>query len=842
MPPEDDYTPMFQQYMSIKRQHRDSILFFRAGDFYETFFEDAETISKELEIVLTGKECGKGRIPMAGLPYHAIDNYLPRLISRGFRVAICEQMEPPSKAKKIVRREVTRILTPGTLLESHLLDERKNNYIGAVTEADESYGLAYADISTGELKVTQIQGANARQVIASEISRLGITEIILATDDVWCKPVLKETKWADIIPDNITVTWQESVTFNHSIAMQKLPAHFNVHTLEGFGCSNLPLATSAAWALLHYVSLNQKAALAQFNSMSTYHITDYLILDTTVCRNLELTQTIRDASFRGSLLWVIDKTKTSMGGRLLRNWMLRPLISIKDIKLRQDSVEELISATQTRLDIQDLLPQIKDLERIASRIATGTVNARELVVLGRSIEILPLLGSYCSTFQSFLLNQLKDIPDIIIKAGKEIGDMLVENPSAIITDGNIIKNGVNPALDDLRAILGGDKTWVKNLEDQEKEKTGIKSLKINFNKAFGYYIEISNSYKNSVPDYFIRKQTLVNAERYITPELKERESAIFNAEEKIKALEYQLFVELRKRISLIVPLIQDIAAKVSVIDVIASFTETAIVNNYVRPQLNSSNEITIKNSRHPVIEQILPLGSFVPNDFYLNNLDNMLIILTGPNMAGKSTFLRQVGLIVILAQMGSFVPAASASIGITDRIFTRIGAVDDLTMGQSTFMVEMTETANILNNATGKSLILLDEIGRGTSTFDGVSIAWSVSEYIAKNVKARTIFATHYHELNRLSDICPCVKNYQVGVKETADKVIFLYKIFEGGADRSYGIEVARLAGLPGTVISRAKEMLADIERRSRIQAGLQKVANSNGDEVTPIQMSLFNV
>ena len=836
MPPEDEYTPLIQQFLAVKRQHSDVILLYRIGDFYETFFEDAKTISHELELVLTSRDSGKGKIPMAGVPYHAIDNYLPRLVNRGYKVAICEQMEPPSKTKKLVRREIIRIVTPGTLLESHLLDEKKNNYLAAVTRDYNIIGLAYADISTGELKVTQIGGENRKQILANEIARMNITEIILPADDMWNKPILKDTEWADIIPENTTITWQESITFDPAIARTKLLEHFKVATLEGFGCHSMPPAIGAAYALLHYVALTQKAALAQFNSINTYQISDFLILDTTVCRNMELLQTIRDGSFKGSLLWVIDKTKTAMGGRLIRNWLLHPLLDIKEIKLRQDGIEELINQTQTRLDIQELLPQIKDLERLASRIGTGTANARDLMALSKSISSLPILSGYCGKFNSYLLVLLKEIPSLLLNAGEEIESIIIENPPAIITEGGFIKNGVNEKLDDLRSLLHGDKTWVKKLETAERERTGIKSLKVNFNKAFGYYIEISHANRSLVPDDYIRKQTLVNAERYITPELKERESAIFNAEERIKNLEYEIFTELRQKVADLVPLIQDVAGKVAIIDVISSLAEVALVNNYTKPEINISNELNIKNGRHPVIEQILPSGSYVPNDVYINITDNMLIILTGPNMAGKSTFLRQIGLIVILGQIGSFVPASFASVGLVDRIFTRVGAVDDITMGQSTFMVEMTETANILNNATNKSLILLDEIGRGTSTFDGVSIAWSVSEYIAKEVKARTIFATHYHELNRLSEIADSVKNYQVAVKEAIDKVI------EGGASRSYGIEVARLAGLPKSVIERAKEILQDIERRSRIQAGLQKMATTGTDAVVPIQMSLFNI
>lgn len=839
---EDEYTPLIQQFLAVKRQHSDVILLYRIGDFYETFFEDAETISRELELVLTSRDSGKGKIPMAGVPYHAIDNYLPRLVNRGYKVAICEQMEPPSKTKKLVRREIIRIVTPGTLLESHLLDEKKNNYLAAITKDYNMIGLAYADISTGELKTTQISKENRKQILANEISRLNITEIILPADDMWNKPVLKDTEWADIIPENTTITWQEAMTFDPSIGRGKLLEHFKVATLEGFGCHSMPLAIGATWALLNYVALTQKAALTQFNTIITYQITDYLILDSTVCRNMELLQTIRDGSFKGSLLWVIDKTKTAMGGRLLRNWLLHPLLDIKEITLRQDGIEELINQTQVRLDIQDLLPQIKDFERLASRIGTGTANARDLIALSKSILSLPVLAQYCSKFNSHLLTQLKEIPALLLNTGEEIESVIIDNPPAIITEGGIIKNKVNEKLDDLRSLLHGDKTWVKKLEIAERERTGIKSLKVNFNKAFGYYIEISHANRNLAPDDYIRKQTLVNAERYITPELKEREGAIFNAEERIKALEYEIFTELRQKIATLVPLIQDIAFKVAVIDCFSSLAEIALVNNYTRPKINTENEISIKNARHPVIEQILPPGSFVPNDTYINNNDNMLIILTGPNMAGKSTFLRQIGLIIILAQIGSFVPADFAVIGLVDRIFTRVGAVDDITMGQSTFMVEMIETANILNNATDKSLILLDEIGRGTSTFDGVSIAWAVSEYIAKQVKARTIFATHYHELNRLSEIANSVKNYQVAVKASIDKVIFLYKVIEGGASRSYGIEVARLAGLPKSVIDRAKEILLDIERRSRIQAGLQKMAAMATDAVVPIQMSLFNI
>lgn len=837
------YTPMMEHFLSVKNSHQGSLLLYRMGDFYETFFEDAEIVSKELNIVLTARASDDGKIPMAGVPYHALDNYLPRLINRGYKVAICEQMELPSPGKKLVRREVTRVITPGTLLENNYLSEKQNNYLAAVSKKGNSYGLAFVDISTGEFKVTHIKGEKAENIIYNELARLPVSECILPSDKPEMKIDIKNTEWKNIVPENITITWYTELAFDPGTAEKKILDIFKVISLEGFGLNNLHTAVSSAGAILSYVENTQMKALSQFNTISTYNITDFLVIDNTTKRNLELFATSRDNLFQGTLLSVLDQTKTAMGGRLLRSWLMNPLLDINLINKRLDAVEELNIKNILRMDIRELLSGIRDIERLSSRIAVGMANGRDMSALALSINTLPEISNILVKHDSSLSSLLRNLPDDLTALGEKIEGTIVESPPPLISEGGLIKAGINKELDDLKLLLYDDKSWLTELERQEKERTGIKSLKIGFSKTMGYHIEVSHANAHLVPNDYIRKQTLVNAERYITPALKERENAILTAEDKIKELEYNIFVSLRNEAAFFVEQLQSVAFEIARIDVLSNLAEVAVKSRYVRPTLTDGDELIVEEGRHPVIEQLLPPGQFVSNNVSLNTSDSALIILTGPNMSGKSTFMRQLGLIVIMAQMGSFVPARSAVIGICDRVFTRVGAVDDLSTGQSTFLVEMNETANILNNATNKSFILLDEVGRGTSTFDGVSIAWAVSEHIVREINAKTIFATHYHELNKLEDKIAGIINYQVAVQETSDRVIFLHKVIEGGADKSYGIEVARLAGLPTSVINRAKEIMGEIEKRSKIQASLLKKAPvETTDEKKASQLSLFEV
>lgn len=836
------YTPMIEQYLAIKKNYPTTILLYRLGDFYEVFFEDAEIVSKELNLVLTGRALDEeSKVAMAGIPYHALDNYLTKLINKGYKVGICEQMEQ-AVAGKLVKREVTRVVTPGTLLENDFLAEKQNNYLATVYKKGNGFGFAFADISTGEFRVTQLSGKDAENLIYNELAKLPIAECILPCANPEKKIDIKDTEWKNLIPDNITISWQSELFFEYKTAEKKLLNQFKVKSLEGFGLNVLPLCVSTAGALLGYVENTQMKALNQFNSISTYSITEFLVIDGSTKRNLELFSTSRDNFFQGSLLSVLDSTKTPMGGRLLRNMMLHPLLNKEAINRRLDAVEEFVNSNRMRLDIIDNLSQIRDLERLASRISIGISNARELIALSLSINNLPKIAAVLEKNNSDFSDILKNIPLDLIEMGKKISDTIVENPPNIITDAGLIKEGINEELDYIKKTLLDSKDWLVDLEQKEREKTGIKNLKVAFNRNFGYFIEITNSYKNLVPKEYIRKQTLSNNERYITPELKEKENFILKAEEKIKDLEYSIFCNLRDESGKFTPVLQKISYEIARLDVITNFAEVAIKNKYYRPTMTNDNKIIVKDGRHPVIEQILPSGEFVSNDAFLDNKDSIVIILTGPNMAGKSTFMRQLALIVIMAQMGCYVPAKQAFISICDRVFTRVGAVDDLSTGQSTFMVEMNETANILNNATDKSLILLDEVGRGTSTFDGVSIAWSVSEYIAKEIKAKTVFATHYHELNKLEERIDGIKNYQVSVQETADRVIFLHKVIAGGADRSYGIEVARLAGLPQFVINRAKDIQSEIEKRSKIQVSLLKKSTENLIPEKKAQLSFFEI
>jgi DNA mismatch repair protein MutS len=840
--PHSEYTPMMQQFLDVKQQYPYAILLYRMGDFYETFFEDAETAARELEITLTSRDGGEGkRIPMAGVPHHALEAYLPRLIQKGYKVAICEQMEPP-KPGKLVRREVIRVITPGTLLEGTLLAEKQNNYLAAISRSKGGFGLAYADISTGEFRVTQIIGEDAADVLGRELAGINPAEVLLPSADPWLEQKVSDTPWAEVVPEQIPVTWEAEQSFEPRHARERLQQHFGVVSLESFGCQDLPLATGAAGAIFSYLGKTQMSAVQQLQGMSTYQLTGLMILDRTTRRNLELMETYRDRLQEGSLLWVLDQTCTAMGGRLLREWMHHPLTQQAAIEERLDALQTFYNSDNLRFDVREQLDPIRDLERLAARVATQHATPRDLRALAESVLRLPAISELLQDAPIPLVSDLQVIPEEVLALARKIEGCLIEHPPITSKEGGIFKAGIHAPLDELRELMSGGKSWLQALEASERERTGIKSLKVGYSKTFGYFIELTQANRDMAPSDYIRKQTLTNAERFITPALKEKEAAILNADEQTRSLEYELFVTLRNEANTHVAALQALARAVARLDVIAALAEVAIRQRYVRPTLHTHPVLSIQGGRHPVIERTLPSGQFVANDTYIDTEQQRLIILTGPNMAGKSSYMRQIALIVIMAQMGSFVPADQAEVGICDRIFTRVGAVDDIATGQSTFMVEMMETSNILRHATSRSLILLDEIGRGTSTFDGVSIAWSVSEYLARDIQARTVFATHYHELNRLAESIPGVCNYQVSVQETQDGVVFLHKVVPGGADRSYGIEVARLAGLPGPVLERAKELLNDIERRSRIQAGLtRKGRRSEEEEPTVQQLSLFD-
>jgi len=804
-------TPMMQQYMQIKEQYKDALLFFRLGDFYELFFDDAITASRELEITLTGRDCGlKERAPMCGVPYHSVEGYIARLIDKGYKVAICEQVQDPKEAKGIVEREVVRVITPGTLLESSMLDEKTNNYLASIFKDGENFGLSVVDVSTGEFYVSEITGENNAVKLIDELSRVNPREILIN------QSAELEQKLIGSIKQQFSpfITFYHEWAFDYRTAYNRLIQHFSVHSLDGYGCQHMRYGICAAGALLEYLTETQKGALTHITRIKAYHLESYMVLDAATRRNLELTETIRGKDKKGSLLWLLDKTCTAMGGRLIRKWIQQPLIDSKEIEYRLDGVQELY---EDQILLDDLVSQLKrvyDLERLIARISYGTANARDLISLKQSVSNLPEIKKLLASCRSNILNDagsnldpLEDLYDLIERS-------IADNPPITIKEGNIIKTGYNQQLDQYRRAMHEGKTWIASLEQKEREATGIKNLRVGFNKVFGYYIEVTRSYYDLVPEHYQRKQTLANSERYITPELKEMEDTILGAEEKSINLEYDLFVNIRQEISKHVQRIQESANIISVLDVLCSFARVAIENDYVRPEIYTDGTISIKDGRHPVVEKTLPHGIFVPNNAYLDTSEECLLIITGPNMAGKSTYMRQVALIVLMAQIGCFVPAREARIGIVDRIFTRIGASDDLSAGQSTFLVEMNEVANILHNATPNSLLILDEIGRGTSTFDGLSIAWAVIEYICtrKTLGCKTLFATHYHELTELEGKLPGVKNYRISVKEQGDDIIFLRKIVRGGADKSFGIQVARLAGLPIPVIERAKVILSQLE------------------------------
>ena len=835
-------SPMMQEYVKTKEEYKDCILLYRLGDFYEMFFEDALTASKELEITLTGKDCGlEERAPMCGVPFHSVETYINRLIEKGYKVAICEQVEDPKKAKGLVKREVVRIVTPGTTLDATSLDETKNNYLMSIVYIEDHFGCAIADITTGDCFLTELDKA---QKLLDEINKFTPAEIICNESFLMSGVDTEDLKNRL----GICIFSQEPWYFDDELCRKTLKEHFHVNSLEGLGIEEFESGVLAAGALFLYLQETQKTALSHMAGIRPYSAEKYMLIDSSSRRNLELVETLREKQKRGSLLWVLDKTKTAMGARTLRSYVEQPLIDQEEIENRLSAIEELNEHPMLRDEIREYLHPIYDLERLISRISYKSANPRDMIAFASSLEMLPHIKQVLKEFSSPVLMQLEEEMDSLLDISGLIKKAIVDEPPLAQKDGGIIREGYNEDVDKFRRSRTDGKKWLSELEARERERTGIRTMKIKYNRVFGYSLEITNTFKDQVPDNYIRKQTLTNAERYITQELKELEDLILGAEDKLYALEYELFSEVRDRVGAEVVRIQKTAKAVAAIDVLASLSLVAQRSNYVRPKINNTGVIDIKNGRHPVVEQMIENDMFIANDTYLDSQKKRISIITGPNMAGKSTYMRQTALIVLMAQIGSFVPAEKANIGIVDRIFTRVGASDDLASGQSTFMVEMTEVANILRNATSKSLLILDEIGRGTSTFDGLSIAWAVVEHISntKLCGAKTLFATHYHELTELEGKISGVNNYCIAVKEKGDDIVFLRKIVKGGADKSYGIQVAKLAGVPDTVIQRAKELVeelsdADITAAVKDLTAPKKKQKIQYDQVDMAQMSLFD-
>ncbi len=805
----NELTPMQRQYNEIKERNRDCILFFRLGDFYEMFNEDAKLAARELDLTLTTRDRGKPKeeqTPMCGVPYHSVDSYIARLVQKGYKVAICEQMSDPALTKGLVEREITRIVTPGTVTESCMLDENKNNYLGCIYGESGKFGLAFCDVSTGAFFATLCSDA---QSVASELGRFAPSEIIRYGTNVDCEPI------EDAIFRRLSCCVNEgkSEDFQLDAAEKLLEDHFHT-TLSQLGMAGMPASVIASGALLKTLLWIQKNDLAHIRELQYYTTGRFMELDLDARRNLELTETMRSKEKKGTLLWVLDKTHTAMGGRMLRSWLEKPLLDPVEITRRHGAVEELVDSVIIRGELEEALRDVTDLERVMTRIVTGTVNGRDLLGLARGFRALPEVKRQLQKCESPLLSKLEQHIDALNDCADLIENTLVDEPPLTIREGGIIRKGANKEADRLRDIMEGGSGTIAAIEASEREKTGIRTLKVGFNRVFGYYIEVSKSFMDQVPGHYVRKQTLANCERYITQELKELENQVLTAKDRLTALEYQIFTQLREHLAKQAARVQQTAAAVAAADTLCSLAAVAVQRGYCRPEITLSREISITDGRHPVVEAVLKDSLFVPNDTHLGAEDNQVAIITGPNMAGKSTYMRQVALIVLMAQMGSFVPARSAKIGLVDRVFTRIGASDDLASGQSTFMVEMAEVASILKYATARSLLILDEIGRGTSTYDGMAIARAVLEYAAspKRLGAKTLFATHYHELSTMEDKLPNVKNYNIAVKKRGDQMIFLRKIVPGATDDSYGIEVAKLAGIPNVVISRAREILAELE------------------------------
>ncbi len=803
-----ELTPMMQQYVKTKEEYKDCILFYRLGDFYEMFFDDAVLASRELELTLTGKSCGlEERAPMCGVPFHSVDPYINKLVKRGYKVAICEQVEDPKQAKGLVKRDVTRIITPGTNIDTMSLDSSTNNYIICVYPLKNKFGIASCDVSTADFYITDV---DSLEKLNDEIFKFNPAEIILhdSMADIGFDYSLLKTRI-----ENISITTVDNSLFDNTISVRTLLNHFKVHSLEALGILDFKAGQVAAGALLLYLYDTQKSDLSHITSIKPYTNDSYMLLDQSSRRNLELTETIRGGAKKGSLLWVLDKTKTAMGARLLKSYVEQPLINVEEIIRRQDAIEEINKSIINREEIREYLSSVYDLERLVTKITYQSANPRDLIAFKQSISILPAIKTILKDYKVPLMAEIYEELDTLSDLYELIDASIMEEPSISLRDGDIIKAGYNEEIDKLRSAKIDGKSWLADLEAREKEATGIKNLKIKHNNVFGYYLEVTNSYKDLVPDYYIRKQTLANAERYYTQELKELEDIILGAEDRLNILEYEYFKLTRDTIAAEVERIQTTAKAIAKLDCFISLAVVAQRNHYVRPVINNRGVIDIKEGRHPVVELMIEDGQFITNDTYLDSDSKYISVITGPNMAGKSTYMRQTAIIVLMAQIGSFVPANSATIGICDRIFTRVGASDDLSTGQSTFMVEMNEVANILRNATSKSLLILDEIGRGTSTYDGLSIAWAVLDHISDKNKlgAKTLFATHYHELTELEGQLEGVNNYCIAVKENDDGIIFLRKIIKGGADQSYGIEVAKLAGLPDSVITKAKAIVTTL-------------------------------
>ena len=838
-------SPMMVHYCQTKCAYKDSILFYRLGDFYEMFFEDAKTVSRELELTLTGKDCGLSeRAPMCGIPYHAAETYINRLIDKGYKVAICEQVEDPKTAKGIVKREVTRVVTPGTNLNMQELDEGKNNYLMSIVCVGDHFGVSTADITTGDCYVTEI---DEERKLWDEINKFLPAEIIC--NDAFLVSGVDVDDLRNRL--HISVFALESWYFGDDLCKQTLLEHFKISSLEGLGLGDYDSGVIAAGSLFRYLLDTQKNTMEHMNKIIPYTTDRYMVIDSSSRRNLELVETLREKQKRGSLLWVLDKTKTAMGARMLRNFVEQPLIDADAINERLDAVTELNMQAMLREEIREYLNPVYDLERLVSRISYRSANPRDLLAFKMSLEMIPHIKNLLANFTSPLLVRINEQMDGLEDLYTLLEASITEDPPLAVKEGGIIREGYNEQVDTYRNSKTQGKSWLAQLEAEEKEKTGIRNLKVKYNKVFGYYLEVTNSFKDLVPEYYTRKQTLTNAERYITPKLKELEDMILGAEDKLFALEYDLFCQVREKLATQIPRIQETAKAIAQLDVYASLSVVAQRNNYVRPTVNTKGVIDIKNGRHPVVEKMINNDMFIANDTYLDNGSKRVSVITGPNMAGKSTYMRQTALIVLMAQIGSFVPAEKAKIGVVDRIFTRVGASDDLASGQSTFMVEMTEVANILRNATAKSLLILDEIGRGTSTFDGLSIAWAVIEHISntKLLGAKTLFATHYHELTELEGKIPGVNNYCIAVKERGDDIVFLRKIVKGGADKSYGIQVAKLAGVPDSVLDRAKELVDELVHTDITSTFKDLAENSRKtkpkavhyDEVDLEQISLFD-
>ena len=829
-------TPLMAQYAKVKESYPDTVLLFRVGDFFETFDEDAKTASKVLGITLTRRANGAaGDVPLAGFPHHAIDTYLPKLVRAGYRVAVCEQMENPKFAKGIVKREVVEVVTPGVAISDKLLDHKKNNYVLSIFIENEIAGLAFADISTGEFQTFEVKQSE----IAQQFGAINPSEILIPKK---LKQIL-EPLIQKAVP-SARITRIDDWIFDFGYGSELLMNHFNTKTLKGFGIENFYTGICAAGAALNYLRETQKANLTHINKIARFNPSDYMLLDYSTKRNLEITFTMQDGEREGSLISILDRTATSMGGRMLKKWITSPLRKLEPILKRQECIEEFVSNKTLRKNLQNELSEIGDLERLISKVCTGRVNPREIVSLKSSLKKIPLIKQLLDQSSVETITAINHKLNSLESLIEKIESAVADDPPLAISDGGVIRKGFNVELDELRSLSTNAKDWIANLQKTERERTKISSLKVSYNKVFGYYIEISNANREKAPENYIRKQTLVNGERFITPELKEYEDKILNAQENIQNLEYKLFDEIRIAVAQETEAIQENAQLIAMLDCYQSLAECAVEYNYSKPELNNSDVLEIIDGRHPVVERILPPGEkFTPNSCKLSSSEEQIIILTGPNMAGKSVYLRQIGLLVLMAQIGSFVPAKQATIGLVDRIYTRVGASDNIAAGESTFLVEMQEAANILNNATSKSLILLDEIGRGTSTFDGISIAWAITEYLHENVSlnAKTLFATHYHELNEMADIFPRIRNFKVEVREYGDKVIFLHKVTPGGADHSYGIQVAQMAGLPQFVTNRAKEILVNLEGKELTPYEIKKakISKFKQDEM---QISLFEM